>query len=167
MKQIKQKCNLSFHVTFWLQTSWNFSNSHCRWKWMWGTWKGAPSTLLNQTSKKGQHRSKVCCPSLSWGSFLESWSQHLCHHLQVWTTALDYHWTCHVGAQTHCLTGDKHLGCYILLAVGWCLAVWVCQLHRERSLFQPLELGRWKALVLLEIEGFDGVAMEVGSGSFI
>jgi len=32
----------------------------------------------------------VCCPSLSWGSFLESWSQHLCHHLQVWTRALDF-----------------------------------------------------------------------------
>jgi len=30
-----------------------------------------------------------------------------------------------------------------------------------------LELGRWRALVLLEMEGFDGMAMEVGRDSFI
>ena len=62
--------------------------------------------------KRVNIEAKVCCPSLSWGSFLESWSQHLCHHLQVWTRALGYYWTYHVGAKTHCLTGDKHLGCY-------------------------------------------------------
>jgi hypothetical protein len=45
--------------------------------------------------------------------------------------------------------------------------VWVRQLRRERSLFRPLELGRRRALLLLEKGGFDGMAMEAGMGSFI
>jgi uncharacterized protein involved in response to NO len=30
-------------------------------------------------------------------------------------------------------------------------------IHRGRSLYRSLELGRWRALVLLEMEGFEGV----------
>ena len=31
----------------------------------------------------------------------------------IWLWLLQHHLICHVWAQTHCLTGDKHLGCYI------------------------------------------------------
>ena len=117
---------------------------------MWGTWKGAPSTLLKHTSEKGQHRSKVCCPSLSWGSFLESWSQHLCHHLQVWTRALDYHWTCHIGAQTHCLTGDKHLGCYTWVEEALLKAVEVEVIELRED--EALPIARTEALTMARTE---------------
>ena len=86
--------------------------------------QGAHSTLLRHTFEKGQHLSKGYSPSLSWDSFLESWSQHLCHHLQVWTRALDSHLTCHVGAQTYCLTGDKHLGCHTM-GEEWTLSMMI------------------------------------------
>jgi hypothetical protein len=41
------------------------------------------------------------------------------------------------------------------------------QLHRGRFACCPLELKRRRALLLLERGSFDGMAMEVGRGSFI
>ena len=35
----------------------------------------------------------------------------------IWLWLLQHHLICHVWAQTHCLTGDKHLGCYMVLTI--------------------------------------------------
>jgi hypothetical protein len=63
--------------------------------------KEAPSTLFKHTFEKGLHVSKGVLSKFKLGSFSKIGPWHLCHHL-----------TCHVWAQTHCLTSDKHLGCY-------------------------------------------------------
>ena len=58
IKQSKRGYNLSFHVTSWFQTPWNFSNHPCGWKLMWGTWKKHPQHYLGIYIWNGQYASK-------------------------------------------------------------------------------------------------------------
>ena len=58
-------------------------------------------TLFKHTFEKSHHVGKGVLSKFKLELLLYIWSWHLHYHL-----------TCHVWAQTHCLTGDKHLGCY-------------------------------------------------------
>ena len=66
------------------------------------THEDIPITLAKHISWKGPTcKARVQYTSLGWGSFPKVWPWHLHRHS-----------ICHVWAQTHSLTSDKHLGCY-------------------------------------------------------
>ena len=65
-------------------------------------------TLFLHELNKGSHVSKGVSSKFK----LELTLVDLIFHLHC-------HLTCHIWAQTHCLTGDKHLGCYNLGHISW------------------------------------------------
>jgi hypothetical protein len=63
--------------------------------------KQVPLTSLKHISWKGLSCKQGVLSKFKLSSISYIWLWHLQHHL-----------ICHVWAQTHCLTADKHLGCY-------------------------------------------------------